>query len=204
MSDKKAWYATVVNKASHHGKSDFFVKELRGVLYPHQSSFSVVKDDDPLTDEYFIFVKSAGFVKKREEILRLQGVLRTVDGKPGCPYSFSDKEVDEFISSIKTVSENHVFSVGDVVVVSEGYLSGLTGIVVKTNSKNINRVFFRFHVRTLIETIKSDGLKFECSIYDAIPRKVRREDWLDILTRDTSGENIPPVHESMSQPCLLI
>lgn len=177
------WYCLVVNAVSHYGKSDVVVEDVKGVLYPASSKFIVVRDQaNAKADEYFIFVSSSNFNKKKEELVKLSCILRIISQSDGIPYPFTKKEINPFIKSIEKKENCPNLKRGDVVLVKNGYLKNLYGLVIGKSGLNKLRVMFKFHVRSFVTELPSKELKYEKSIYDTMPVNTDKKDWLKKFT----------------------
>ena len=159
---------------SHHGKTESVIEELKSVLYPGVTEIVVVNDPEILkTGEYFVFLSSKNFLKKKDDIVKLSSVLR-VESRGETPYRFSDKEVSGFVKSIEKQDQSVPLKKGDVVVVREGYLKNLFGLVCGNKGGKV-KVLFKFHVRKFHELLDSKILKREKSIFDAMPSNVDKK-----------------------------
>lgn len=175
----ESWFCLQINASSHYGKSNVVVEELEKILSGKQKPKFIVIEDPEIkkSGEYMVFLSSNNFLQKKEEILRFSAVLRCVENG-GKPYSFSDLEVKRFVKSIEKTGSEAKFSKGDVVLVREGYLKNLHGLVCGKNRDGSKiRVKFRFYIRDIMQEFIPKQLKREKSIYDDMPINFKRNEW---------------------------
>lgn len=184
------WYCVVISSTAYYGKTDLVIEELKSVLFPSAAEILVVNDPEIMkTGEYFVFVSSKNFLKKKEDICKLSCVIR-IQSSGDSPYRFSDKEVSGFVKSIEKKDEVASFKRGDVVVVKNGYLKNLFGIV-SHNTKGKVRVMFRFHVRDFYEEFEPKDLKYDKSIFDSMPSNVDRSEWYKKFVGHDKTKKLP-------------
>jgi hypothetical protein len=84
------------------------------------------------------------------------------------PHLFSEEEINKFYKSTHKENLKPELECGDVVLVKDGYLKGLYGLVVKNTSSGLKlsknttsrfKISFRFHIRKFCEIIKSSSLE---------------------------------------------
>lgn len=176
MADSKKWYCVVISSTAYYGKTESVVEELKGVLHPNISDIVVVNEPEIVkTGEYFIFVSSKNFLKKKESVEKLSCVLR-IQSSGNTPYCFSDKDVSGFLGSIEKKGKCVEFKKGDVVMVREGYLKNLFGLVCGNKNGKVN-VLFRFYVRDFKELLDGKNLKYDKNIFELMPSNIDRNDW---------------------------
>jgi len=183
MKDKKAvegkpWFCVVINSTAHYGKAESVVEELKGVLLSSDSEILVINEPEIVsTGEYFVFISGKQFLKRKDDILKLSSVLRIISvGEK--PYCFSDKEVSKFTQSIEKRGHSVTFKKGDIVVIKDGYLKNLFGLVTGLRDNKV-RVLLRFYVRDFEILAEPKELKLEKSIFDNIPVNMDKKEWFD-------------------------
>lgn len=189
----ESWFCLQINSSSHYGKSNIVVEELEKILScgKNRPKFIVIEDPEiKKSGEYMIFVSSGSFLGKKEEILRFSAVLRCVENQ-GKPYCFTDSEVKKFVSSVEKTGSETKFVKGDVVLVKDGYLKNLHGLVCGKNRDGSKiRVKFRFYIRDIMQEFIPKQLKREKSIYDNMPLGFKKNEWFEKFSNSkTEGKS---------------
>jgi hypothetical protein len=117
-------------------------------------------DQMSASGEYFIFVHCRNYWNHIEAINKCHFITSVIPSRDS-PYHFSTKEVNDFVSSAgHKESKESAFKNGDVVLVKDGYLKGLYGIVIKELSCKKLKVFFSFYVRQFSTDLSVTVLEF--------------------------------------------
>jgi len=111
--------------------------------------------DQAVPDETYVFVRCLGEIPPLD-IRRFQGIRRVLPNAEN-PSILSDDEVEAFVGSCPK-PEVSVVSRGDVVMVEEGELAGLTGVVAEAGAARA-RVFFRLHTKSFSRWVDVAWLK---------------------------------------------
>lgn len=181
MANDKFWYGLIINASSYYGNSDKIVSEITNILQSAAESILVVNDKKIMeTGEYFIFVNGKNVMKKKEELLKLSGLIRIVMSG-NSPYVFSEKEISSFTSSIEKKDKAVVFKKGDIVFIKDGCYKNLFGLVMGIQKDKI-KVLLKFHVRSFSHLFEPKLLKREKSIFDFKPSNIDKKDWLSKFT----------------------
>jgi len=123
-----------------------------------------------LTPDYFesgiedyVFVKCSNYFDHIAGLRRsktITGVLEDFDHPNFC----DEAEIEKFARSVGPIERD--FQYGDVVLVREGYLKGLRGVVVRLARRGFFQVFFRLYTRSFMEVLNASNLVFELNIVD--------------------------------------
>lgn len=112
--------------------------------------------------EYYIFILCKRPTECIELLVKSRSIVSVIPDR-NSPHFFSDKEVDDFVSSACYRKEDDVeWSVGDFVRVRSGYLGGLYGVVVKVLSSNKCLVSFSLYVRVFSDKLNVSNLEYIC------------------------------------------
>jgi len=151
----------MVNKSLSPNNETAISNELRLIFGEDLLEFKVVCNDNiSSSGEYYLFVNCQNYGEHVERLGRcnfVTGVVPSIE----TPYRFSPKEIGDFSSSaVKKEEKNHIFNSGDVVLVRDGYLKGLYGIVTEEAKSKKFKVFFSFYVRQFSEIFCVKSLEF--------------------------------------------
>ena len=116
-------------------------------------------------EEYYAFIRCQNYQNHLSGLMSssaIKGVLTTYEN----PVFLSDADVNAFMDSIEEEAAPVNLSVGDVVKVREGYLSGLTGLVTEDQGSRSYQVMFRFHTRKFHEEMPISSLTLVESVFD--------------------------------------
>lgn len=178
MANDKYWYGLVINASSYYGNSDKIVTEITNILQTTVQEILVVNDKKIMeTGEYFIFINGKNTIKKKENLLKLSGLLRIISVGDQ-PYVFSEREIASFTNSIEKKNTAVCFKKGDVVLIKDGCYKNLFGLVIG-NQKEKVKVLLRFHVRDFTFLFESKQLKKEKNIFDVKPSNIDKKEWFN-------------------------
>lgn len=107
--------------------------------------------------EYYCFVLCSNYDRHIQDLKSC--VFLSVVPSYDNPNWLSLKEVNDFVCSVEKNSIPRSLFVGDIVVVKEGYLKNLYGLVLGKIGKNKYRVSFRFYLRRMIEILSINNLR---------------------------------------------
>lgn len=157
----KVWICLMVSRTLPHEDTKAISRELTLIFGNDLLGYKVVCNDQMIeSGEYYLFVNCNTYWDHVEALNRCHFVTGVVPSRES-PHHFSAKEIAEFMSSAghketpKSTLEN-----GDVVLVKEGYLKGLYGIVTKDMIGKKCKVFFSFYVRQFSEVLNVTALEF--------------------------------------------
>jgi len=165
----KVWICLMVSRTLSHQDEKAIHRELVLIFGADLLGYKVVCNDQMMsTGEYYLFVHCEKYWDHLEALTKchfITGVVPTRDA----PHHFSPKEISEFLSSAgKKEDKDGVLGNGDVVLVKDGYLKGLYGIVTKELPHKKVKVFFSFYVRQFFEDFRLASLEFigKVSVYE--------------------------------------
>lgn len=160
------WICLLVNPKYYRRGKEVIELELFKVFGDDLVELRVIIDDESTdAEEYYAFIRCRNYQEHLSKLMNcrvIKGVLSSYDS----PTYLSHEDVKGFISSINEEEIPECLSVGDVVKVNEGYLSGLTGLVVKDKGSMIYEVKFKFHTREFEEEIPITHLTLVDSVFD--------------------------------------
>lgn len=153
-----SWIGLMMGKALNYRKPEVWLDKIKAICGERVKYEAV--SGDVLTDngDWYLFLKDS---KWREHIIQLKRCrfVVSVVSVGDMPYLFSDEEIKTFVGGVKAKREaGDALSPGDIVIVKDGYLANLYGIVESVSGKTAN-VFFSFYVRCFIEKLKVSCLK---------------------------------------------
>lgn len=151
----------MVSRTLPHDDSKNIQRELSMVFGDDLLGYKVVCNDLICsTGEYYLFVHCNNYWDHVESIAKRHFITGVVPSREE-PHQFSPKEIVEFVASagFKEDTES-CMKMGDVVLVKDGYLKGLYGIVTKVLPSKKLKVFFSFYVRQFSEALKYTALEF--------------------------------------------
>ena len=155
------WVCIMVSRTLPHDGSKDISREMELIFGADLHGFKVACNENMLASgEYYIFVNCSNFADHLDGLSRCHYVTGVVPDRLS-PHHFSPKEVSEFLASVghKEKPED-VLSPNDVVLVKDGYLKGLYGIVIQPVTSRKYKVFFSFYVRQFYETLHVTKLEF--------------------------------------------
>jgi hypothetical protein len=158
------WLCIQVSLSYCRGDKDSVVSTVRKMFGDDLKDIRLVCDDIMwLSGEYYCFVKCSNYHSHVSSLKQNPLFLGVV---PNCnnPEWLSDVEVEEFAKSVITEKESHVYRRGDVVVVRDGYLKGLTGLVIGRYRKHF-RISFHLSMRNFVESLDGKSLRYIGSLF---------------------------------------
>lgn len=155
------WICLMVSKSLDYKDSKAIEKELSLMFGEDLIDYKVGCNDDlTQSGEYYLFVRCYNYWSHSEAVLKNHFVTSVVPSHDN-PHNFSPKEITSFLSSIgHKEQQNSQLENGDVVLIKNGYLKGLYGIVTKMLSAKKYRIFFSFYVRQFSENFSVTDIEF--------------------------------------------
>jgi len=155
------WIGLMVSRTLPYNDVKAISRELKVIFGDDLIGHKVVCNDQmSATGEYFIFVHCSNHWDHIESIRKCHFVTSVIPSRDN-PHIFSVKEVNDFVSSAgHKESDDNIFKNGDVVLVKDGYLKGLYGIVTREVSRKKLKVFFSFYVRQFSMDLSVTALEF--------------------------------------------
>lgn len=157
----KVWVCLMVSRTLPHDNDKAISRELSLIFGDDLIGFRVVCNDNmAASGEYYLFVHCSDYWSHVEALGKCHFITGVVPRRES-PHHFSVKEIAEFLSSAGC-KEDHPGTMdnGDVVLVKDGYLKGLYGIVTKPLPNKKYKVFFSFYVRQFSEALRVTSLEF--------------------------------------------
>lgn len=152
MPTDKTWIGLMVSRTLPYDDKKAISNELKLIFGKDILKYEIVCNEQMSTSgEYFIFVKCLNYWSHISDLNRCHYVSGVIPKKDD-PYKFSDKEINDFyVSADRKEYPKIDFVNGDVVLIKDGYLKGLYGVVVKQLSSKKYKIFFSFYVRQFFE-----------------------------------------------------
>lgn len=167
MHDELKWVCLMVNGAFRHGDRKAAEKEILSIFGNDFEESRVVCNDEMVasTGEYYMFVRCRNYGSHSD---RLKGSVAVVSAVPSYeePHWFTEKELEEFAGSTAKKDSPKELKRGDLVLVKEGYLKGLFGLVSGKDGGRRYRVCFRLYVRKFAEVLPGRVLEFVDNVLD--------------------------------------
>ena len=153
------WVCVLVSPSLYRKGEKALEIEMGRIFGDDLREIRAVKDNDDVSEveEYYSFVKCISYHDHIDSLVRsmvVRGVLDTYDN----PTFLSESDVIQFVGDVEAETTPLTLTVGDIVEVKDGYLSGLTGIVSKVLGAGKFYVFFSFHIRNLYEEFHISSL----------------------------------------------
>jgi len=157
----KIWVCLMVSRTLSNTNLKAISRELTVVFRDDLLGFKVVCNDQmSASGEYYIFVNCDNYREHIEAINRCHFITSVVPDRES-PHPFTPKEIVEFLTSAGLKEEpSGTLENGDVVLVKDGYLKGLYGVVTKEMPRKKFKVFFSFYVRQFTESLRVTSLEF--------------------------------------------
>lgn len=163
---QKEWYCFMVNGAFHHMNTKAVADQLASIFGKDLIEMKVVCNEDMIasTGEYYIFIRCANYSKYIETLKRKAVFLSAVSSFDS-PAIFTDKDVQDFAGSVAEGQKPDGLKRGDVVLVKDGYLKNLYGIV-RDAAGGKFRVAFSLYLRKFFEILAETSLQVIGNILD--------------------------------------
>jgi len=163
---QKEWYCFMVNGAFHHMNTKAVADQLASIFGKDLIEMKVVCNEDMIasTGEYYVFIRCTNYSKYIETLKRKAVFLSAVSSFDS-PAIFTDKDVRDFAGSAAEGQKPDGLKRGDVVLVKDGYLKNLYGIV-RDAAGGKFRVAFSLHLRKFFEILAETSLQVIGNILD--------------------------------------
>jgi len=163
MSD--GWLCLLVNGSFHHGDRKVATHEIASIFGKDLLGLKFAFNDNMVsTGEYYAFVKCQNYANYTERISKSQAIANVIPSVLNPDY-ISDAEVEAFLKSMNKEVKPPDFVRGDMVMVKEGYLRGLFGVVQDEVKKGKYCVSFSFYMRRFHENLPVTALKFVANVF---------------------------------------
>ena len=164
----------MVNSGFKGGDKDALDGEMRRLFGVDLVDAKVVFDDSmEASGEYYAFVKCSNYQLHVDALMSSYAVSRVIMSYEAPSY-LSDAEVAEFIESVSAPKRRNALVSGDLVLVTEGYLKGLHGIVLEAGPSDCN-VAFRLCTKRFWERIPVTWLRFTDNVFQHLRIPVTEE-----------------------------
>ena len=192
METIPGWLCLMVNGAFRQGDRRAAEKELCSVFGEDAEEMRAVCSDDmkSSTGEYYVFVRCRNYEKHADRISRSSAVVSVVPSA-GNPHWFSDDELREFEGSVaapRKVAPREMDK-GDMVLVKDGYLKNLYGVVRGKAGPRRYKVCFSLHVRKFSEILNVTVLDFVANVF----QRMRKS--------GNGASNLVSNHKLRGKPC---
>jgi len=166
----------MVSASFRHGDKEAMVGEIRAIFGNDLVEVRIV-DDEVMRDsgEYYCFVRIKEYELHRESLMDSTAVCRIVPVYDK-PYEFTTELVDEFGKSADTAGVPDGFDIGDMVLIGEGELKGLYGIITKQAENSHYLVAFKMCTRLFHKTIPVEDMEFIDNVFRHLKFPVTMED----------------------------
>jgi transcription antitermination factor NusG len=169
------WICLLINPTYYRRGKEVIESELLKIFGSNLIELRVIIDDDNQdAEEYYTFIRCRSYQEHVSQLMACR-VVKSVLSTYENPVYLSHEDVKAFIESINEESIPDNLTVGDVVKVKEGYLSGLTGLVTRDRGSRVYDVMFKFHTRKFEEEIPITHLTLVDSIFDHLKMPVLTE-----------------------------
>jgi hypothetical protein len=163
MSNK--WLCLTVGISFHHGNKnaaadkvkDIFGKDLKKALFVHNEVMW-------RTGEYFCFVLCSNYHSHINSLKKNSAFFRVIPSieKPGW---LTLDEVKKFTLSMRSEGTRKNLRRGDIILVKNGHLKNLYGLIAEKEGKKKYSVAFRFCLKKIIMTLSENSLCFVDSVF---------------------------------------
>lgn len=155
------WICLMVSRTLPHDDDKAVLRELTVVFGRDLLGHKIVCNEKIAdSGEYYLFVRCGNYWDHVEALNRCHFVTGVIPSRDS-PHHFSTREISEFLSSAgQKETVNGCLASGDVVLVKDGYLKGLYGVVTKELPRKKFKVFFSFYVRQFSEALRESSLEF--------------------------------------------
>jgi len=173
------WICLIVNPTFYRRGRAILENELNKVFGEDLLELRVVFGEEHKdVEEYYAFVRCSDYDQHLSSVMSspaIKAVLSTYEN----PVYLSDADVNEFMESIEEEASPVNLSVGDMVKVKDGYLSGLTGFVTDDIGHRRYKVLFRFHTRKFQEEMAIGSLTLVDSLFGKLKFPVVTDNLMD-------------------------
>lgn len=163
------WVCIIVSRSYRRGDRDAITTAIKRIFGDDLKEVLFVCDEVMWqSGEYYCFVRCDDYSSHISQ-LRENSLFFQVVPKYDKPNFLSTEDVENFIESVKKSGNKADFARGDVVVIKEGYLKGLCGLVMDRHScskkQNKYKVSFHFCTKSFVEVLPKSCLQFLCNLF---------------------------------------
>jgi len=155
----------MVSASFRYGDKEALVGEIRSIFGNDLAEVRLI-DDEVMREsgEYYCFVNISEYEVHVESLIESTAVCRVVPTYD-CPHEFSPQEVDDFGKSVDRAEVPEGFDIGDMVMLTNGELKGLYGIITKQAEHGHYIVAFRMCTRAFEEVIPVEDMEFVDNVF---------------------------------------
>ena len=167
MSIQKQWICLMVNGTFHHGDRKAALDQITAALEKDLIEKKVVCNEHMTTStgEYYVFIRCHNYYSHIENLKRISAIVSVIPSFEN-PHFFTTKEIQSFAGSVVDSDKPGKLIKGDMVLVKEGYLKNLYGVVGGDFVGKKYKVLFSFHLRKFSENITVANLQLIGNIFD--------------------------------------
>jgi transcription antitermination factor NusG len=170
------WIALMISVSFRHGDKESLVGEIKAIFGNDLVEIRIVEDEVMReSGEYYCFVRIKEYDSHRDSLMDSTAVCRVVPVYDR-PYEFTKEEVDEFGVSADSDGVPDGFEVGDMVLICNGELKGLHGIITKQAENSHYVVAFRMCIRSFNKIIPVEDMSFVDNVFKHLKFPVTMED----------------------------
>lgn len=159
------WVCILVSNSYLRRGENVIRGEIKKIFGKDFIDFSLTPSDN--TEETYAFVKARNYSSHSERFAS-SALVKCILPNSESPFFLSDQEVFDFVTSATPQGDTNKFIPGDIVRVTKGYLSNLTGIVIGSSEKDQYAVVFRFYLRHFSEIVNVSCLERHGNIFDLV------------------------------------
>jgi transcription antitermination factor NusG len=176
MPVQKEWIGLMVNGTFHHGDRKAALDQIKAALEGDLIEKKVVCSEHMATStgEYYVFVRCHDYQSHIDSLKRNAAVVSVVPSFEN-PHLFTEKEVDTFAGSVSTSEKPEELREGDMVLVKDGYLKNLYGVVDGEPTGKKCRVVFSFHLRKFSVKLTVTSLQLVGNVFDRNRKPTSRQ-----------------------------
>ena len=156
------WICVVTNGSIGSQSLPSFEASIRNVFGSDLLRVCLIGETGSGEEDSYVLINCLDYNSHSEALRcnkRISKVLESFDN----PRILSDEDVKGLVE--KAPEPSREFIPGDVVKITSGCMSGLTGIVTRQKSKKRYHVFFRFHTRSFQKIILSSSMEFKFNLF---------------------------------------
>ena len=169
------WIALMVSATFRHGDRDAMVGEVRSIFGNDLAEMRLVDDEAMRSSgEYYCFVNISNYETHVDALMNSGAVCRVVPAYDR-PHEFSELEVEAFGNSADKAQIRGEFETGDMVLVKEGRLKGLYGIVFEILGEDRYSVAFKMYTRKFEEVVEAHSMEFVDNVFKHLKFPVTME-----------------------------
>jgi hypothetical protein len=175
------WVCLTINAAFKHGKIPVVENEIRKIFGSDLRDIQTVRNEALIASGgYYCLVLCSDYFAHVSDLKLLVPDICVIDSVDS-PRWLTNREVKDFVQSSDLSKATPIVRNGDIVLVSEGYLQNLYGLVCGTSGTKGQRcrISFKTHLRTFTETVAAKSLKIVGNFFQKKKFPVQNKDIRD-------------------------